>query len=249
MTSTLTRDGSREGSGAMFDAIGDRYDAMNRLISLGIDQRWRRRAVESLALASAREATVLDLATGTGDLAIAIADRYPSAKVIGTDPSGGMLDVGRTKIASYDGRVELREGDAMAIELEDASVDGVTIAFGIRNVPDRAKALREMARVTKPEGRVVILELGEPRSGPLAALARIHVHHVVPTLGAWFSGKREYRYLARSIAAFPPADEFCRMMEDAGLTMIACEPMTFGACVLYVARPTDGSASPKGAEA
>lgn len=230
------------GSGAMFDAIAHRYDLLNRIISLGVDQRWRRRCVGSLALDPDAEGTILDLATGTADLAMMSAKRWPSAKVIGTDPSANMLEVGRGKIGAFDGRVELRQGDAMAIELPDDSVDATTIAFGIRNVPDRPQALREMARVTKPGGRVAILELADPRPGLLGAFARFHVHHVVPTLGAWLSGKREYRYLARSIAAFPTAEEFSAVMEDNGLEVLEAIPMTFGACVLFVATPR-GSAS------
>src|SRR5690606_12118453 len=113
--------------------------------------------------------------------------------------------------------------------------DATTIAFGIRNVPDRQKGLSEMARVTRRGGRVAVLELSDPRGGIVAPFARFHVHTVVPTLGAWLSGEREYRYLARSIAAFPPAEEVARMMEAVGLDVLEVVPMTFGTCTLYVA--------------
>lgn len=232
---------TRDGSGEMFDAIAERYDLLNRIISLGVDQRWRRRCVDALALDPDAPSTVLDLATGTADLAMMIAERWPRAKVLGTDPSARMLDVGLDKAARLNGRVELQQGDAMDIALEDDSVDATSIAFGIRNVPDRDRALREMARVTRPSGRVAILELADPKPGPLGALARVHVHHVVPTVGAWLSGKREYRYLAKSIAAFPPADAFAAQMEAAGLEVLEAAPMTFGACVLFVARPRGGA--------
>lgn len=228
---------ARNGSGAMFDAIAHRYDLLNRIISLGIDQSWRRRCVGSLALEDTVDATILDLATGTADLAMMSANRWPTAKVIGTDPSANMLEVGEGKVTAFDGRIELRRGDAMAIELPDDSVDATTIAFGIRNVPDRAQALREMARVTKPGGRVAILELADPRPGLLGAFARFHVHYVVPAVGAFLSGKKEYKYLARSIAAFPTAEEFSAQMEDNGLSVLEAAPMTFGACVLFVATP------------
>ena len=227
-----------EGSGAMFDAIADRYDRLNRVLSLGIDRRWRARTIEALELPD-RACTVLDLATGTADLAIGIARRHPAARVIGVDPSARMLVVGRGKV-DLDGladRIELRLGDAQALPLDDDSVDATTIAFGIRNVPDRARALEEMARVTRPEGRVAILELSEPRSGLLGPLARFHVHRVVPALGAWLSGAREYRYLARSIEAFPSSDRFAALMAAHGLEVLAVRPMTFGVCTLYVARP------------
>ena len=225
----------RPGSGAFFDAIAPRYDLLNRILSLGIDQGWRARAVRALELpASCR---VLDLATGTGDLAFALARAAPAGQVVGVDPSTGMLEIARTKIpAALGGRVQFEEGDAQDLRFADASFDAATIAFGIRNVPDRAKALREMARVVRPGGAIAILELGEPRSGLLAPLARFHVHSVVPTIGAWLSGAAHYRYLERSIAAFPPPGEFLDLMRSAGLSDPRCEPLAFGACHLFVGR-------------
>ncbi len=226
------------GSGEMFDRIAARYDAMNRVLSFGLDKGWRKRTVRALALGKAPK--VLDLATGTGDLAIDIARRHPDATVIGLDPSREMLAIGQQKIVKRGlaDRVTMVQGDAQALPYGDHEMDATTIAFGIRNVPDRPKALREMARVVKPGGRIAILELGEPRHGLLAGAARFHTRHVVPRLGALLSGAREYRYLQRSIAAFPPADEFARIMEGAGLTMIEVVPLTFGACTLYVATPS-----------
>ena len=132
----------------------------------------------------------------------------------------------------------MRVGDAQDLPFEDDSVDGVTIAFGIRNVPDRPKALREMARVTKASGRVVILELSEPRGGLMGKLARTYVHEVVPRMGALLSGAKEYRYLQRSIEAFPPADVFARTMEEAGLRVLEAPALAFGAAHLYVATPS-----------
>ena len=223
----------------MFDAIASKYDFVNRVLSLGMDQSWRRRAVRSLGLGDGDGKTVLDLATGTADLAIMIAGMLPLANVIGIDPSVGMLSVGKKKVteASLDGRVDLREGDAQSLGLPDRSVDGVTMAFGIRNVPDRPRALREMARVTRPGGRIAILELSEPRDGAMGALARFYVRGVVPRVGGALSGKREYRYLQESIAAFPPPAEFAEIMQGAGLEMIETTPLMFGASVLFVATP------------
>jgi demethylmenaquinone methyltransferase/2-methoxy-6-polyprenyl-1,4-benzoquinol methylase len=151
-----------------------------------------------------------------------------------------MLRIGRAKVsaAGLDGRIELRCGDAERLEgVESSSFDAVSMAFGIRNVPDRAQALAELCRVTRPGGRVAILELSEPRGGVLGPLARWHVRSVVPWLGAVLSGAREYRYLQRSIAAFPPPSEFALLMERAGLRVLSIQPLTFGVCHLYVGTP------------
>jgi demethylmenaquinone methyltransferase / 2-methoxy-6-polyprenyl-1,4-benzoquinol methylase len=237
MTTTETNARVKQGSGAMFDGIAHRYDLVNRVISLGIDQSWRKKTVHALELKPG--ARVLDLATGTADLAIMIARLYPEVSIIGVDPSSKMLDVGRKKLteAGLTERVTLEVGDAQALTLADRSVDGVCIAFGIRNVPDRLQGLREMARVTKAGGRIAILELSEPRGGVLGPLARFHVHNVVPAIGALLSGAPEYRYLQKSIAAFPPAAEFEALMSEAGLRIVASTALTFGVCHLYVGEP------------
>lgn len=228
----------RGGSGQMFDAIAPRYDLLNRLLSLGIDQRWRRLLVRRLELTPG--ARVLDHATGTADLALLIARSHPTVRVLGLDPSMEMLRIGREKVttAGLGERVELRQGDAEQLEgVDSQSIDAVSIAFGIRNVPDRGRALREFARVTRPGGRIAILELSEPRGGLLGPLARWHVHSVVPWVGALLSGAREYRYLQRSIAAFPPPEEFARLMEQSGLRVLSIQSLTFGVCHLYVGTP------------
>ncbi|ACY18192.1 bifunctional demethylmenaquinone methyltransferase/2-methoxy-6-polyprenyl-1,4-benzoquinol methylase UbiE [Haliangium ochraceum] len=227
----------RPGSGDMFDGIAPRYDLLNRVMSFGMDRRWRRKTVEALELGPG--ARVLDLATGTADVAMSIARSHPECEVVGVDPSAGMLDIGREKIASeqLEDRVSLALGDAQELDYPDDSFDGVCIAFGIRNVPDRARALAEMARITRPGGRVAILELSEPRRGLIAPLARFHIHHLVPRLGAMLSGSNEYRYLQSSIAAFPPPESFADMMRAAGMDVLLVKPMSFGACHLYVGTP------------
>jgi demethylmenaquinone methyltransferase / 2-methoxy-6-polyprenyl-1,4-benzoquinol methylase len=221
----------------MFDRIADRYDLLNRVLSLGIDQRWRRRAVRALALDGRPDPPrVLDLATGTGDLAILAARARPDVRVEGVDPSRRMLEEARTKVqaAGLTDRVRLVVGDAESLPYPDAAFDGVTIAFGIRNVPDRELGLREMCRVTRPGGRVVVLELSDPGGGVLGRVARFHVHTLVPRIGALLSGEREYRYLETSIAAFPPAAEFSTMMRDAGLRVLVAQALTLGVCHLFV---------------
>lgn len=229
------------GSGEMFDQIAARYDLLNRLMSMGIDQSWRRKTVAAMELPFG--ARVLDLATGTGDLALMIARLTPGARVIGTDPSSRMLEVGAEKVArsGLSDRVELQVGDAQALPYGDDSFDGCCIAFGIRNVPDRSAALAEMARVTKPQGRVAVLELGEPSVGWLSPIARFHVRKVIPRLGGILSGSREYKYLQESIAAFPPSGEFAEQMRAAGLHVLDIKPLTFGACTLFVAEPREAS--------
>lgn len=227
------------GSGEMFDQIAGRYDLLNRLMSMGIDQSWRRKTVAAMELPA--DALVLDLATGTADLAMMIARMHPDAKVVGSDPSARMLEVGNDKVkrGGLDERIALEVGDAQSLPYDDDSFDGCCIAFGIRNVPDRAAALREMARVTKPTGKVAILELGEPSVGWLSPIARFHVRKVIPRLGGMLSGSKEYKYLQESIAAFPPADDFAEIMSQNGLGVVDVKPLTFGACTLFVAAPEE----------
>lgn len=226
----------RAGSGAMFDGIARRYDLLNRIISLGIDASWRKRAVRLLSLEG--PCRVLDLATGTADLAIETTRLLPESKVVGVDPSNGMLDVGREKIAKLGlaDRVELVFGEAEKLPFDDASFDGVTIAFGIRNVADRPRGLMEMRRVVRPGGRVVILELSEPERGIMSSLAKLHIHGVVPAVGGLLSGSREYSYLQASIAAFPSPKRFAELMTAAGLEVEAAVKLTFGVAHIFVGR-------------
>ncbi len=241
-----------EGSGAMFDRIAARYDLLNRLNSLGLDRGWRRAAADALAPAAAahRPLRVLDVASGTGDLAIAIARRFPAAVIRGVDTSAEMTVLGRQKVlrAGLADRIALASGDALQLGFPDRSFDAAAIAFGIRNVPDRVRALREMARVTRPDGRIAILELGEPEAGLPAALARFHIRRVVPWLGALLAGSEEYGYLQRSIRAFPPPDEFTGVLTAAGLEPVETRRLTFGVCHLYLARPAAGPPRLSGAE-
>ena len=227
------------GSGEMFDQIAGRYDLLNRVMSMGIDQSWRRKTVAAMELPAG--ARVLDLATGTGDLALMIARLHPDARVIGSDPSSRMLEVGVQKVerVGLADRVSLELGDAQALPYDDDAFDGCCIAFGIRNVPDRSAALAEMARVTRPGGRVAVLELGEPSVGWLSPIARFHVRKVIPRIGGMISGSEEYKYLQRSIAAFPPADRFAEQMRACGLNVLEVKPLTFGACTLFVAEPRE----------
>jgi len=228
-----------DGSGQMFDRIATRYELLNRVMSLGMDRAWRNAAAKALELKPSHR--ILDLATGTADLALVIASRMEGVKVVGLDPSKEMLAVGRRKVlaSAQASQVELVEGDAQALPFDDSSFDGLSMAFGIRNVPDRPKALREMARVVRRDGRICILELSEPGDGIFGGLARFYVHVVIPRIGSILSGEREYRYLQRSIAAFPRANEFADVMRSSGLQVLSTTSLGFGACHLYVATPKE----------
>ena len=229
MTTNMVR---ADGSGAMFDQIAKRYDLLNRIMSFGMDRGWRKQLIESMP----NDGELLDVATGTADVGLALARVHPKTSIVGLDPSQGMLDVGQVKINArrLDERMTLILGDAQSMDFETNRFSGCTIAFGIRNVPDRRQGLREMVRVVKPGGVVSVLELSEPKGGLMAFFARLHVHHIVPMMGWILSGKKEYRYLQKSIAAFPPADEFAQMMASAGLTNIEVRRLTFGVAHLYI---------------
>ncbi len=234
------------GSGAMFDGIAKRYDLLNRVMTFGIDQRWRRRAIALLELP--KGAHVLDLATGTADLAIMTAQLHPDAQVTALDPSRGMLAVGETKVtaAGLQDRVKLVVGDAQHLPFADATFDGVTMSYGIRNVPDRLAALREMTRVVRPGGRIVILEATEPPANLLTWGALLHIRVVVPRLGAWLSGApAEYRYLQKSIAGFPSPAAFADLMRAAGQDVVAVVPLLLGVSHLWVARVPQQLGSPR----
>lgn len=224
-----------DGSGRMFDQISERYDLLNRVMSVGSDARWRRMAVDALG-SDVRD--VLDLATGTADVALEVARRIPSSKIVGVDPSPGMLKVGRDKVqrAGLSDRIELREGDGQRIPASDDSFDAAIMAFGIRNVPDRPACLRELARVVRPRGPIVLLELAEPEGHPLSFAARFWKRQVVPRLGAMLSSTPEYAYLEKSIRAFPPPEEFVAMMEACGLREVQARALTFGAATIFLGR-------------
>jgi demethylmenaquinone methyltransferase / 2-methoxy-6-polyprenyl-1,4-benzoquinol methylase len=220
----------------MFDAIAPRYDLLNSVLSLGIDRRWRTRAIGSLRL-TGRE-TVLDVCAGTADVALE-AVRGGARRVLGIDFAGAMLAIGRAKVAAAGktGVIALTQGDATELPVRSASVDAVTIAFGIRNVerPDRACA--EMARALKPEGRIAILEFGVPRIPGIASLYLWYFKYVLPTIGRVVSGHTAaYSYLPASVATFPPPDEFCDLLRASGFNDVSASSLTFGVVYLYTAR-------------
>ena len=218
----------------MFDAIAPRYDLLNRVLSAGLDQRWRRRAVEALALPAG--AAVLDLCTGTADLAIAIATRHRDASVAGVDFSGAMLGFGQKKIhgAELAGRIRLVRGDAARIPLMDASCDAATIAFGIRNVAEPERALAELARVLRPGARLAILEFGQPRIPGIRTLYSWYFRYLLPAVGRLVSHHQSaYSYLPASVGDFPPPAEFARTIERHHFVSVKAAPLTLGIVYLY----------------
>lgn len=228
---------SEKGHGirAMFDDIAPRYDLLNRVLSFGIDRRWRRFAVGQLDIPPGGK--VLDMATGTGDVALEIASRTPdSVQIIGEDLTQGMLVHGQKKIAAspYAHRIHLVNAPCEAIPHPDAVFDGVTIAFGIRNVVEREAGLREMCRILKPGGRAVILEFSQPRSRVFGAVYDVYFNRVLPTIAGLLSTRSAYKYLPDSVAAFPSREEFQTMMEAAGFTSVRCHDLTFGIASVYV---------------
>jgi demethylmenaquinone methyltransferase / 2-methoxy-6-polyprenyl-1,4-benzoquinol methylase len=220
----------------MFDAIAPRYDLLNHVLSAGMDRGWRDRAVDALSLASG--ARVLDLCTGTGDLAIAIVHRVNSATVVGVDFASEMLRLARTKVsgASLDRRIRLVRGDATCIPLPDGSCDAATIAFGIRNVAEPQRALAELARVIRPGGRLAILEFGEPRIPGIRTLYSWYFRYLLPLVGRLISRHQSaYSYLPASVGAFPPPSEFSRMLAATGFSQVRAVPLTFGIVYLFTA--------------
>jgi demethylmenaquinone methyltransferase/2-methoxy-6-polyprenyl-1,4-benzoquinol methylase len=225
----------------MFDAIAPRYDLLNRLLSAGIDRRWRRRAIDALRLTGSE--TVVDVCAGTADVALeAMAPqrgRACAARVVGVDFAGAMLALGLEKVrsAGRERQMVLVQGDAMRLPVADQSADAVTIAFGIRNVHTASVACAEMARVLKPGGRLAILEFGVPRVPGLAWLYQWYFRAVLPRVGRLISGHTgAYSYLPASVGTFTPPADFARMLEQAGFRAVHADPLTIGIVYLYTAR-------------
>jgi demethylmenaquinone methyltransferase/2-methoxy-6-polyprenyl-1,4-benzoquinol methylase len=222
----------------MFDAIARRYDLLNHLLSAGIDRRWRKRAIQALSL-TGRE-RVLDLCTGTADLAItAIQAKPPAARVVGVDFAQAMLHVGQEKIRQgrLVDRIALVRGDATRIPLAGGAVDAITIGFGIRNVENIASACDEMRRVLAPGGRLAILEFAIPATRGVRALYLWYFNHVLPLIGRLISRHTAaYGYLPASVDAFASPEEFVTILRRHGFVDVSAARLTFGIVFLYTAR-------------
>ena len=219
----------------MFDNIAPKYDLLNHTLSVNIDRIWRRRVVNEVRRAKPRR--ILDVATGTGDLAIALARRIRDVQVMGVDLSEAMLAVARRKVEvrGLDNRIVLERGDAEHLDVADASVDAATVAFGVRNFGDLAAGLRELARTIKPGGKVVILEFSRPRNRVFRALYEFYSYKILPRIGGLVSrDKRAYEYLPASVGEFPAPAVFLEMMEKAGFRNCRARSQSFGIAQIYI---------------
>lgn len=220
----------------MFDSIAPAYDFMNRAMTMGIDRLWRRKAVRLLR--DCQHDDILDIATGTGDLAIKLARELDPIAVTGVDLSEGMIEIGRAKVAKEGLQevVTLGIGDCLLLPFTDASFDVVTCAYGVRNFADLLAGYCEMHRVLRPGGRAVILELSTPTSPMVRPLYNFYTRHVIPTVGRLVSKDvRAYSYLPESIAAVPQGDAMTAIMLEAGFSQARAIPLTMGVCTIYEA--------------
>ncbi len=219
----------------MFDNISGNYDRLNRIMTLGADQRWRSRLVRKVKEHGAE--AVLDIATGTGDLALALAETGAS-RVVGLDLAPAMLEIGRQKVeqAGLRDRVEMVVGDSEALDFADASFDAVTVAFGVRNFEDLEQGLSEIYRVLKPGGILAVLETSVPEKQPFKWGYRLHCRYVLPLMGKLLSGNAAaYRYLSDSAAVFPYGDAFDNILGKIGFIGMNHAPQTFGVATIYTA--------------
>ena len=220
----------------MFNSIAPAYDFMNRAMTMGIDKIWRADAVREICRRN--PADILDIATGTGDLAILLARRLPQARVSGADLSEGMIGIGRRKVArsGLSGRVSLDVADCLALPYGDGSFDCVTVAYGVRNFQELESGYREMHRVLMPGGVLCVIELSSPRGGLSKALYDIYSRRLIPAVGKMVSGDgRAYSYLPESIAAAPQREAMADVMRRAGFADVSWRSLTFGAVTLYFA--------------
>lgn len=219
----------------MFDSISGNYDFLNHFLSLGIDIRWRKKAIRLLA--KERPKLILDVATGTGDFAIEALKLNPE-KIIGVDISEGMLDIGRKKMKTkgYENVIELKSGDSENLPFEENKFDAVIVAFGVRNFENLEKGLSEIFRVLKPNGRAVVLEFSKPTSFPMKQLYSFYFKLILPKIGKVVShDSSAYTYLPESVQAFPDGNDFLSVLSKLGYKNATCQPLTFGISSLYTA--------------
>lgn len=222
--------------GQMFDSIAPDYDRLNHIMSLDVDRTWRRKALKHIVKKDTAQ-EILDIACGTGDFSIVIAEHaHPQTHVHGLDLSDGMLKVMRGKVSrkGLEARISCEQGSAEQMRYSDASYDCVTIAFGIRNFEHREAALREILRVLKPGGKLVILELSVPSNPIIRWCYNLYFTRILPLVGGSVSGdKAAYKYLPASVLSFPKKEEWMGIMRSCGYTDVLHKAYTLGICRLY----------------
>lgn len=219
----------------MFDTISKNYDGLNRVISLGIDVKWRNKVVKIVAGTNPEK--ILDIATGTGDLAINL-NRTGAKQIIGLDISPGMLAVGKEKVTEkkLDQTIEMVLGDSENLPFEDNTFDAITVAFGVRNFENLEKGLTEINRVLKPGGTFVVLETSVPTKFPFKQGYQLYSRYILPTIGKLFSkDKVAYKYLSESAAVFPFGEAFNNILKKTGFIRVENKPQTLGVATIYVA--------------
>ncbi len=227
-------EGKKQKVASMFDAVAPRYDFLNRLLSGGIDQSWRRAAIKMLA--PDKPARILDLATGTADLAIQAMKQLGPEKIVGVDIAEEMLKLGREKInrLGLQERITLQYGDAEKLPFSDAQFDAAMVAFGVRNFENLQLGLKDIRRVLKPGGKLVVLEFSRPRAFPIKQFYNFYSKAIMPLIGRVFSSANgAYEYLPDSIAAFPDGDDFLEELRKAGFEQGKARKLTFGVASLY----------------
>ena len=228
--------GKKEQVAKMFDTISKEYDGLNRVISFGIDIKWRKKVVEIIGKSYPDK--ILDIATGTGDLAINLT-KTKASKIIGLDISEGMLNVGRKKIEKLqlNNQIEMVFGDSENIPFENNYFDAITVAFGVRNFENLEKGLSEIYRVLKPTGTFVVLETSVPTKTPYKQGYKLYSTKILPTIGKLFSKyKSAYKYLSDSAASFPHGKAFNNILEKIGFINVENKPQTFGVASIYIAK-------------
>lgn len=232
----------KQGVRQMFDRIAPTYDRLNHMLSLGIDRRWRRTAVDALGKhfpPQGGQGVILDIATGTGDFAMLLAERLKPQCIIGADISEGMMDVGREKVAQAGMQeiISFQWEDCTKLSFPDGTFDAVTSAYGVRNFQDLDAGLREMQRVLRPGGHLLIVELTPPPRFPMKQLFWVYAHVVMPLLGRLIShDDSAYTYLPASMEAFPQAEQMESILHRAGFTDIQWHRFTFGISTMYLAK-------------
>jgi len=225
----------KEQVASMFDSIAKKYDFLNRFLSLGIDQGWRKKAIAYLKNKPLDH--LLDIATGTADMSLMAYKQIRPKKITGIDISEGMMQYGRIKIAQkgLENIIELKLGDSTEIPFEDAQFDGAMVAFGVRNFANLEKGLTEINRVLQPESKIVVLEFSQPTSFWFKPIYTLYMKWITPSIGKIFSGNKEaYAYLNESVIAFPEGKAFLTVLEKAGFKNVQQEKLTLGICSIYI---------------